>query len=91
MQLLVGIDYKLAKMVEAMGFGTAKVQANLHLKIVNRNAKKMLNILVSQKSLVKVKFAIGGVFDTKELMPLVKDATEKALVRMDEKIIRKQK
>jgi hypothetical protein len=89
--MMVGIDCKLAKMVEAMGFGTAKVQANLHLKIVNRNAKKMLNILVSQKSLGKVKFAIGGVFDTKELMPLVKDATEKALVRMDEKIIRKQK
>ncbi|MCO4805639.1 MAG: hypothetical protein KC456_03510 [Flavobacteriales bacterium] len=89
--MMVGIDYKLVKMVEALGFGTAKVQANVHLKIVDRKAKKMLNVLVSQKSDGKIKFALGGVFDTKELMPLIKDATENALVRMDEKIIRKQK
>ena len=89
--MMVGIDYKLVKMVEAMGFGTAKVQANVHLRIIDRKSKKLLNVLVNQRSDGKIKFALGGVFDTDELMPLVEDATKKALERMDEKIIRKQK
>ena len=89
--MMVGINYKLVKIVEAMGFGTAKIQAYVHLKIVDRKAKKMLNVLASQKSDDNIKFALGGIFKTEELMPLIKEATEKALVRMDEKIIRKQK
>lgn len=89
--MMVGIDYKLVKMVEAMGFGTAKIQANVHLRIIDRKSKKLLNVLVNQRSDGKIKFALGGVFDTDVLMPLVEDATKKALARMDEKIIRKQK
>lgn len=88
--MIIGVDYKLKKMAQVAGFGTAKVEATVILKIVDRSAKKMFRVAVSQLSDDKLKFALGGAFDTAKLMPLVKDATEKALTKMDEKIVKKQ-
>jgi|GEM_PF-698612 len=87
--MMIGIDYTLVKTAEVMGFGTAKVQANINLKIVDRKGKKMFKVLVYQKSSDNIKFALGGVFNTDELMPLVEDATNNALERLDEKILKK--
>jgi len=88
--MMIGIDYKLVKTgIQVMGFGTAKIQATVTLKIVDRKAKKMFKVFAVSKSEENLKFALGGVFDTEELMPLVVDATEQVLTKMDGKIVKK--
>lgn len=89
--MILSVDYDLVKTgIEVMGFGTAKIQSRVVLKILDKDGKKLFKAATTQRSEKNVKFALGGAFKTSEILPLCKDATAKAFKELDGIIIKKQ-
>lgn len=75
--LYVSVDYKLVKTsMQIAGFGKAKIEANLNVRLVDRNNKIVLKVQKRAKSENNIKFALGGVFDAKKIKGLCEEATD---------------
>jgi hypothetical protein len=85
--MFVNVNYKLTKIIETMGMGTAKVQATINIMIYDTNAKKIFQLSVDQYSTNSLVFALGGnAMDIKRILPLCKEATDKAFIRIKQKL-----
>ena len=82
--LMLFSTYKLRKKFEMLGFGTAVIDANVELLIKDKNFKTVLYKIVSTSSKNTIKFALGGVFDAKQIQPLCAEATGTAASKMKE-------
>ncbi len=88
--MVVSVNYSLEKIVQAMGFGTAKVMAQITLSIYDTRGKLMLLLPVTQVSSESIKFALGGnAMDASKILPLCHDATMKAFAKLKEKLPKK--
>lgn len=76
--IFVWADFVLDKVVQVLGFGTAKVRANHSIYVVNRAHKIVLAKYNYASSDNTIKFALGGVFDASQIQPLCEEATAKA-------------
>lgn len=89
--VIMAVDYNLVKAgIQVMGFGNAKVQANMRLFVLDAKGKKVFKATKTAKSDGSMKFALGGIFDAKEIQPLVDDATAKTLALLDAQILKKK-
>jgi hypothetical protein len=83
--MLVYASYTLNKVVEAFGFGTAKMQCNIWVEVRSRKkGKRILTKNLYGRSENKIKFQLGGVMDTTQLIPLCQEATDIANAKMVE-------
>jgi len=75
--MMVRIGYKLVKdeSKEILGFGEAFVNATMTIKVLNRLGKEVLFINETSRSGNTLKYALGGVFEGKDTIPLVKEST----------------
>lgn len=90
--MMVSISYELEKVgMEVMGFGNARMKAIGTIRIVDANGKKMFKVVQFASSKDKIKFSLGGMFKTEELMPLAEDATQQLFEKLDARIIQKNK
>ncbi len=88
--MYVSVDYSLHKVIQAMGFGTAKVSATITMWIYDKSGKKIFMMSVYQTSDESIKFALGGnAMEADKIIPLCEDATNKAFIRMKEKLPKK--
>ena len=76
--MFVHADFKLAKESSLLGFGTARMQANHHLLIINKNEEVILSKMNFAVSDDKIKFALGGIFDASKIQQLCVEALNKA-------------
>lgn len=89
--VIMAVDYELVKTgIQVMGFGNAQVRANIRLFALDAKGKKVFKATKTAKSDGKMKFALGGLFDAKEIQPLVDDATKKTLDLMDAEIAKQK-
>lgn len=88
--MFVSLSYELEKVgMEIMGFGNAKIKCIGTIRIMDKDGKKLLRITEYSSSDNKIKFAMGGLFETSELMPLCTEATEAVFKQLDAKILKK--
>ena len=76
--MFVYADFKLDKVVQVLGFGTAKVRAYHRIYVVNRSHKVAMAKYNYASSDNSIKFALGGVFDASLIQPLCEEATARA-------------
>lgn len=78
-------EYTLSKSgIQIFGFGKAKVDSTLYLELVDKNGKTVFYKTASATSKKSMKFALGGLFKTSELLPLCDESTTLAEAKMDE-------
>lgn len=76
--MFVWAYFKLHKESEILGFGAARVYAYHQLIIMDRSKKIILQKTNYAASKDIIEFALGGVFDAKEIQPLCIEALNKA-------------
>ncbi len=70
--------FKLTKEFAIAGFGTARVTSFVTVLVLDRNRQVILRKSTYAGSDDTIKFALGGVFDASEILPLCVQATDKA-------------
>jgi hypothetical protein len=70
--------FKLTKEFSIAGFGTARVTSFVTVLALDRNRQVILRKSTYAGSDDTIKFALGGVFDASEILPLCVQATDKA-------------
>ena len=78
----VWTNFMLKKEFEILGVGTAKVRATVTLAVKNRDGKELMSIFQIGESDGVIVFALGGVFDATELLPLCDEAAKAAAAHM---------
>ena len=71
-------NFKLTKEFSIAGFGTARVTSFVTMLVLDRNRKVILRKYTWAASDDTIKFALGGVFDATQILPLCIQATDKA-------------
>jgi len=87
--MIVSVDFELIKIAQIAGFGTAKVKANVQVKIFDKDGKGLMKVYKFASSQNKIKFSLGGVFDAKQIKPLCLEATNAAIAKVDKTIMKK--
>jgi hypothetical protein len=83
--MLVRVYYALQKTgLEMMGVGTARVQAYCTIIVFNKTGKEVLVINQWAQSDGTLTYALGGVFQGDEVIPLAKDASEKVMISISD-------
>ncbi len=75
--------FKLTKEFAIAGFGTARVTAYVTVLALDRERKVILRKYTWAASDDTIKFALGGVFDAKQILPLCVQATDKAAKKFE--------
>jgi len=70
--------FKLTKEFAIAGFGTARVTSFVTVLVLDRSRQVILRKSTYAGSDDTIKFALGGVFDAAEILPLCVQATDKA-------------
>ncbi len=76
--MVVSASFKLTKEFAIAGFGTARVNSYVTILALNRNREVILRKATWAASDETIKFALGGVFDASQILPLCIQATDKA-------------
>jgi len=76
--MVCGAYFKLTKEFAIAGFGTARVTSYVTVLVLDRNRQVILRKSTYAGSDDTIKFALGGVFDASEILPLCVQATDKA-------------
>jgi hypothetical protein len=76
-------NFKLAKEFSIAGFGTARVNSYVTILALDRNRKVILRKYTWAASDETIKFALGGVFDATQIVPLCIQATDKAAKKFE--------
>jgi len=71
-------SFKLTKEFAIAGFGTARVTSFVTILALDRNRRVILRKSTFAASDDTIKFALGGVFDAAQILPLCIQATDKA-------------
>jgi hypothetical protein len=75
--------FKLTKMFQIIGFGTARVDAFVTIAAYDRDRKVILRKTSYGSSAGSIKFALGGVFDATLIQPLCVQAADQAALEFD--------
>ena len=78
----VWTNFMLKKEFEILGVGTGRVHATITLAVKNRDGKELMSIFQIGESAGVIVFALGGVFDAAELLPLCDEAAKAAAAHM---------
>ncbi len=70
--------FKLTKMFQIIGFGTARVDAFISIAVYDRGRKVILQKTSYGSSKDSIQFALGGVFDASDVQPLCVQAADQA-------------
>jgi len=70
--------FKLTKMFQIIGFGTARVDAFVTIAAYDRDRKVILRKTSYGSSADSIQFALGGVFDASQVQPLCIQAADQA-------------
>jgi hypothetical protein len=73
--------FRLTKEFAIAGFGTARVTSNVTITALDRSRKVILRKYTYAASDDTIKFALGGVFDARQIQPLCIQATAKAAAK----------
>lgn len=76
--------FKLTKEFSIAGFGTARVTSNVTIAVLDRSRKVILRKFTYAASDDTIKFALGGVFDAEQILPLCEQATTKAAAKFEQ-------
>jgi hypothetical protein len=76
--MVCAANFKLTKEFAIAGFGTARVTSYVTILALDRNRKVILRKSTYAASDETIKFALGGVFDATQILPLCLQATDKA-------------
>ncbi|MFT6716482.1 MAG: hypothetical protein ACJA0Q_001123 [Saprospiraceae bacterium] len=87
--MYVRVFYKLHKISIIGGFGLAEMQATLEVIVYNKANKKAMYVSRTGESEDRIRFALGGAFDAKEIRPLCEQATEAAYLEVIEYVQKK--
>jgi hypothetical protein len=74
----ISASYRLSKMFAIAGFGLAKVNVTLNVTCIGRDGKSVFTFNVGASSNNDIKFALNGVFDATQILPLCREATDNA-------------
>jgi hypothetical protein len=77
--IIMSVSFKLRKVFEIAGFGTAKVESVVTLMIKDKNYKTVLYRTEVASSSDQIKFALGGVFDASQIRPLCEQSSYLAM------------
>jgi hypothetical protein len=79
--MLIRVYFALQKTgLSAMGFGTARVHAYASMIVFNKSGKDIMMINQWAASDKTLSFALGGVFNGDEVIPLVKEASRNVMI-----------
>jgi len=68
--------YKLEKTISIGGFGIARVRATLYVTCTDKDGKSLMDSYSVAYSNKDLKFALDGLFNAKQILPLCEEATE---------------
>jgi hypothetical protein len=80
--MIMYTTFRLRKLVEFLGFGTAKVDSFVYLIVKDKEFKTVFYKDVTGSSTETIKFALGGVFDATKIQPLCAEASADAGAKM---------
>ncbi len=81
--MVCSANFKLTKEFAIAGFGTARVNSYVTILALDRNRKVILRKVTWAASDETIKFALGGVFDASQILPLCIQATDKAAKKFE--------
>jgi hypothetical protein len=81
--MVVVATFKLKKLGEFLGFGSADLRTYLAVVVKNRQNKDVIKKIFLGKSQHKIKYSLGGIFDATDVQPLCLEATQDALYQFD--------
>jgi hypothetical protein len=81
--MVCSANFRLTKEFAIAGFGTARVTSFVTILAMDRNRKVILRKSTYAASDDTIKFALGGVFDASQILPLCTQATDKAARRFE--------
>jgi hypothetical protein len=79
--MLVSLDFEFVKSgMEVLGFGAAKVQSKINIKIYDKKLNKIFKLYEWATSSKELKYTPGGMFNINEVQPLIEDSVDRLMV-----------